>query len=125
MQMINWKGLSENAVSSLFPAQPYLVSFEAFMIVEVSLQAGVQNIVAMHPPSKSSFTPRYISVAHCARSLPRVPLDMGLDRYRMDAAKWAWSLYHNYMYVCACMCMSSAARPNFCVYTYNGHGIFS
>ena len=29
-----------------------------------------------------------------------------------------------YVRVCACMCMSSAARSNFCVYTYNGHRIF-
>ena len=29
-----------------------------------------------------------------------------------------------YMYVCTCMCMSSAARSNFCVYMYNGHRIF-
>ena len=45
----------------------------------------------------------------------------------MDAAKWAWSLTTTY-HICtcarACVYMSSAARSNFCVYTYNGHGIF-
>ena len=47
----------------------------------------------------------------------------GLVRYRMDAAMWVWSLTTTY-HIDLCTCTSSAARSNFCVYTYNGYGIF-
>ena len=49
---------------------------------------------------------------------PLRKLIMGLV---MDAAMWVWSLTTTYH---ICTCTSSAARSNFCVYTYNGHGIF-
>ena len=70
------------AITSLLPAQQSittkkkLVSFCISMIVEVSLLAGVRNIVANHHQGRMPQTRAFLlSVAHCVRSFPCVPHD--------------------------------------------------